>query len=136
MKDRIKKLVEEIKQGVVSEDTAIQILENEVNEEVARKVSPSVLLHIHKKIKELDSQSGLVSVLQFCPHPIGMAIILRCYNVNMNKEYPISDYCGLFEIESNEDAIKRIDVIFDLLNQELKKIHIIKPENVAKMTTH
>ena len=110
----------------------IKVIESELGIIKPVSVEQSVLLHIHSKLAELEKGTGLVSVVQFAVHPKGMAIMLRCYNVNLKTEYPIPDCCMLSEIENNNDAIKRVDVIFDELDKALKQIMIINPNQARK----
>ena len=110
---------------------AVNTLNAEIGYEAPKpsEPDPSVIIHVSNRLRELDSQTGNVSVLQFAPHPNPdkIALILRSYNPNLNAEYPISDVCGNFEVENNLDCIKRIDVLFDELANALKQIYTIDP---------
>lgn len=111
----------------VLRDYIIQDIEMEWRGFKAAYTQPQpILLHINKKVKELERKTKGVVVLQFAEHPQGMAMIARVYLPSMDKEYSFPDVVLLHEVEKNEQEIKRIDVLFDEIHKALNSIQVIK----------
>ena len=96
----------------------------------------SILHHIHNQLKTLELKTGCVIVLQFAVHNQGLAMILRAYVPSLQKEHTFPDMLLLSEIETNEDQINRIDVLFDAIHKALNELQIVNPKEAAKAGIH
>ena len=89
-----------------------------------------ILAHIRNRIKTLENMTRCVVALQFSDHPEGLGMVVRVYVPASEKEFVFPDCVLPSEYsQPNETANKRVDVLFDIIEEALKKIQVVSDKS-------